>query len=209
MKLFGYNGFFAGIISSLVFILIDFLAMLSGSINYSLFAFDSVVMVIAGAILGFVFNIIEKPIIFLDTRVKAEGYGLIIGLLLGLNGRVQLLIGQASYNTITSYFNIPFIIDLAIGVIAGLIWGTLMGLVYWSITYRGKKTVTQSLKEKIFGTVKQPSIPSHKISIPIPEKTKREEKPIVVQGNYKVCPKCGTLNRPEAKFCIKCGYKLA
>ncbi len=210
MKLFGYNGFFAGIIASIFFIAIDFLAMFSSVISYQMFAYDAVIMVFAGAILGFVFNVIEKPLIFLDTRVKAEGYGLIIGLLLGLNGRVQLLIGQATYDLIIKYLSIPLVLDLAIGVVAGLLWGTIMGILYWFIAYRGKKTVTQSFKERLFGTLSKPQLPEAKSSSLLDKikNDKEEKKPIIVQGNYKVCPKCGTLNRPEAKYCIKCGYKL-
>jgi len=32
--------------------------------------------------------------------------------------------------------------------------------------------------------------------------------PTSVTGNYKICPRCGTPNLPEAKFCKKCGTLL-
>jgi len=212
LKIIGVKGVLSGVLASIVFLILDFIAVLNTHLPQNTLLIDFISIILTGAILGFVFNIIEKPLIFLDARVKAEGYGLIIGLLLGLNGRVQLLTGTGLYNVINSVMGIPFIIDLVIGIIAGLIWGTVMGMTYWLVAYRGKKTMTQSLKDRITGLISgQPreeirqTVPPKKLSLGT---LLQKKQPIIVQGNYKVCPKCGTLNKPEAKFCIKCGYRL-
>ena len=209
----GGRGLKAGIIGSLTFVLLIVLfalydiavkkAQLSADYYVNL-AIDVTVSIVAGAILGLIFNFIEKLFFFVKYSLKGQVYGLIIGLLLGLAGRGGLLLGPFFYNRLIGYLNIPLISDFIVSLIAGLLWGSIMGTVYGAMAPK-KKPAPIPVPSQAQGFLGKIKTSLHSFTTQKQQKTPPTPRP---PPGYIVCPRCGTLNVATAKYCRNCGYKL-
>ncbi len=200
----GSRGIKAGAIASLVFITISTLFFLAesrfDSTALTNLVIDAAVAIIAGAILGFIFNFIEKPFFFAKPYMKAQVYGLIIGLLLGLSGRGGLLMGPNLYSRIIQFLNIPLLSDFIVSIIAGFLWGVIMGGVYTALGPKKKELPISQPTASVLGRIQGFLRGTTRRIPPQPQRQ--------VPPGYIACPRCGTLNSVNARFCLNCGQRL-